>query len=91
MNGYHEDMPQPRREVTMSVEIPRWLADMVDVITKDSQNRDWPNGVYPHTAFRATELICECGEDPDGQMSLLQLLINEVEQLQAIVAAGGDS
>jgi len=58
---------------------------MVDVITDAQEDAAlrWPNGVYPDMAFRVRELVCE--SDDDGQVSLLQLLINEVERLQAIV------
>ena len=58
---------------------PEWLATMARRVVEDE---NWPNGQYPHVAFAAREIVAEEVADDDVQVSLLQLVIDEVDRLR---------
>ncbi len=68
-------------------QLPRWLQELVERRVNASLESpcEWPNGQFPHLAFRAREIVAEDDDGDDGQVSLLQVVIDEAERLQAIV------
>lgn len=63
------------------VNVPDWLERLVDQVL-DSE--DWPDDEYPRLAFEVRDRIGE-GYDEDGQVSLLQLVIHEIERLRGVI------
>ena len=68
-------------------QLPRWLQELVERRVNASLESpcEWPNGQFPHLAFRAREIVAEDDDGDDGQVSLLQVVIDEAERLHTIV------
>lgn len=60
------------------VVLPIWLRTLIRKVTESDS---WPGGEYPTEAFAARAAIADVQGD-DGQVSLLQLVIDEVGRLQ---------
>lgn len=61
-----------------SPEIPDWLQEKIDLVIESD---NWPDGTYPAMGFAVQGVIGDAGFDIDGQVSLLQLLIEDLAQL----------
>lgn len=65
-------------------QLPEWLRQVAE---GEAMAEDWPNGEYPHAAFAARNIVAEKNDSSDAQVSLLQVVINEVEQRQTMIDA----
>ena len=61
--------------------VPAWLETMANKIAVDE---NWPSGQYPQAAFDALDIVGETAVDGDSAVSLLQVVIGEVERLNSI-------
>ena len=60
-------------------QIPDWLQKKIDCVIESEY---WPNGTYPSLGFAVQDVLGDAGLDNDGQVSLLQMLIDELVQLR---------
>ena len=80
---------RPKGKSAMSrekVELPEWLKQIAESVVKSD---DWPDGKSPAVAFEARAVACADDED-DPTVSLLQMVINEVERLVRVLACIDD-
>ena len=61
--------------------VPAWLETMANKIAVDE---NWPSGQYPQAAFDALDIVGETAVDGDSAVSLLQVVIDEVERIKSI-------
>lgn len=62
------------------IQVPKWLRDIAE-----GQAGGWPNGEYPHVAFRSREIVAAYLDGDDAQVCLLQDVIDKVDRLRASV------